>query len=63
MNCPNCGSVLSCGCQRRVASDGKQCCSSCVTRYNISISTQPVSQPGVAEAQVLTPLQQINLKR
>jgi len=33
MNCPNCNSQLSCGCQKRVASDGKQVCSSCLNAY------------------------------
>jgi hypothetical protein len=33
MNCTNCNAKLSCGCQKRVASDGKQVCSSCVSSY------------------------------
>lgn len=33
MNCTNCNSKLSCGCQKRTASDGKQVCSSCVNAY------------------------------
>ena len=33
MKCPNCNATLSCGCQRRTASDGKGCCSSCVSAY------------------------------
>jgi len=33
MNCPNCNTALSCGCQKRVASDGKQVCSSCLNAY------------------------------
>lgn len=33
MNCPNCGTALTCGCQRKVAFDGTQCCASCVTDY------------------------------
>ena len=33
MNCPNCNSKMSCGCQRRVASDGKQVCSTCINNY------------------------------
>lgn len=32
-NCPNCGAKLSCGCQRRTASDGKQGCAQCIPRY------------------------------
>lgn len=33
MNCPNCNAPLSCGCQKRVASNGAQVCSSCVAAY------------------------------
>jgi hypothetical protein len=33
MNCSNCRAALSCGCQKRVASDGKQVCSSCIDAY------------------------------
>jgi hypothetical protein len=35
--CNNCGSRLSCGCQRRTAKDGKACCNGCVHGYNASI--------------------------
>lgn len=31
--CRNCNSVITCGCQQRVATDGKQVCSNCVTQY------------------------------
>jgi len=33
MNCPNCNAPISCGCQKRSASDGKQCCSACINAY------------------------------
>jgi hypothetical protein len=33
MNCQNCNAVISCGCQKRVASDGKQVCSACLIAY------------------------------
>ena len=32
-NCPNCKKKLSCGCQKRKASDGKTVCSGCITSY------------------------------
>jgi len=32
-NCPNCKKKLSCGCQKRTASDGKTVCSGCLTSY------------------------------
>ena len=30
MNCTNCNARLSCGCQKRRASDGTSCCSTCL---------------------------------
>jgi hypothetical protein len=35
--CANCGKSLSCGCQRRKASDGRSCCSNCIASYEASI--------------------------
>ena len=31
--CSNCGTVLSCGCQKRVASDGSLGCDQCIQAY------------------------------
>lgn len=31
--CQNCGSQLSCGCQKRIATDGTNVCSSCIAQY------------------------------
>lgn len=28
--CSNCGNMMSCGCQKRVTSDGKQGCTNCI---------------------------------
>lgn len=35
--CLNCGTVLSCGCQKRKASDGKSVCKACIGRYEQSL--------------------------
>ena len=35
--CTHCGKQLSCGCQRRTASDGTQVCSSCVASYEAKL--------------------------
>jgi len=35
--CLNCGRNMSCGCQRRVASDGKPVCASCKAAYEAKI--------------------------
>lgn len=31
MKCANCGSTLSCGCQKRTTADGKQACTKCIS--------------------------------
>jgi hypothetical protein len=31
--CPNCGTAMSCGCQRRVLPNGKAGCSKCLGKY------------------------------
>ena len=45
MNCPNCKSALSCGCQKRVASDGKQVCSSCLPAYENKLKAEKEKKP------------------
>lgn len=32
-SCPNCNKRLSCGCQKKKASNGTLVCSSCITAY------------------------------
>jgi transposase len=32
-NCSNCGAAITCGCQERVASNGKLVCSNCISSY------------------------------
>ena len=40
MNCPNCSAPISCGCQKRVASNGVQVCSSCLAAYEQMLKNQ-----------------------
>ena len=40
MNCPNCSAVITCGCQKRVASNGAQVCSSCLQAYEQMLRNQ-----------------------
>jgi len=40
MNCPNCGKRITCGCQKKVASDGKQVCTMCKTTYEQSLKAK-----------------------
>ena len=41
--CPNCGKKLSCGCQRKTASNGRTVCSTCVTTYESNLKSQEVT--------------------
>jgi hypothetical protein len=38
--CDNCRVKLSCGCQRRTASNGTSCCDSCIDKYEGSINNE-----------------------
>jgi transcription elongation factor Elf1 len=35
--CPNCKNKMSCGCQKRQASDGKTVCSQCANNYEAQL--------------------------
>lgn len=43
--CGNCQAKLSCGCQRRTASDGKSCCSKCVKLYEHNLKNKSTPAP------------------
>jgi len=46
--CQNCKASLNCSCQRRVAVNGAQVCSNCVTSYNASLGgLQPEIKVGI----------------
>lgn len=38
--CPNCGTTITCGCQDRVASNGAECCQSCINTYELELSAR-----------------------
>jgi hypothetical protein len=38
-HCSNCQKPITCGCQKRTASDGRSCCSTCITAYENSIGS------------------------
>lgn len=40
MNCLNCGTKLTCGCQKKTASDGKVVCGTCLQRYEDTLKQQ-----------------------
>jgi hypothetical protein len=45
MNCSNCKSQLTCGCQKRTASDGKQVCSNCLNAYEKKLKEEKDKKP------------------
>jgi len=53
-SCPNCGARLSCGCQRRQASNGAAACTSCVAALEQKIK---VLQQATAETTSTVPTQ------
>jgi hypothetical protein len=46
--CGNCGKALSCGCQKRKASDGASVCSNCVSNYEAQKINKTVRPLGSA---------------
>jgi transcription elongation factor Elf1 len=38
MNCPNCGSQITCSCQIKVASNGAQVCTTCLVQYEKNLT-------------------------
>lgn len=37
--CPNCGTALSCGCQKKKASNGMQGCNNCIAKLEQQVKT------------------------
>lgn len=54
MTCSNCKATMTCGCQKRVASNGVSVCSNCQASYEASLGkTQPAApQSGSAPSNV-----------
>ena len=42
--CPNSKARITCGCQKKKASDGKQVCSTCLSKYEMSLKTKQLNQ-------------------
>lgn len=51
--CPNCHSNLSCGCQKRTASNGAQCCTLCLAGYEAELKKK--TNGGQATSVLYTP--------
>jgi len=47
--CANCSKKLSCGCQRRTASNGKSVCSNCLTSYEATFNNKSETTVNVPE--------------
>lgn len=45
--CPNCGSAITCGCQRRVLSNGRAGCTKCMGKTPSANQTQSTTQSPV----------------
>jgi transcription elongation factor Elf1 len=43
--CLNCGSRLSCGCQKKKASDGKSVCNNCASKYETKLRIAQTQTP------------------
>lgn len=58
--CQNCKRTLSCGCQRKTASDGKQVCSYCIDAYQgTSKSSKNINTANTSNKPIIkTPLRQ-----
>lgn len=42
-SCQNCGTKMGCSCQRRVATDGKSCCSTCISAYEVNLKNKNIA--------------------
>ena len=42
--CSNCGRGLSCGCQKRRASDGREVCTTCVSAYEAKLKQEKLNK-------------------
>ena len=51
--CPNCSKKLTCGCQRKTASNGRVVCNTCAATYETSLKT---TKPKAKESPVLNSL-------
>lgn len=44
-SCQNCGVKMGCSCQRKVATDGKSCCGTCIAAYEAKLKSNKASTP------------------
>jgi hypothetical protein len=53
MNCNNCNARLSCGCQKKTASDGKSCCANCLASYENNLKSRRPIVPATSAADTI----------
>lgn len=54
--CSNCKTKLSCGCQKRTASNGTQVCSTCLGSYEAGLKASPRPTVAPQPVKVFRPL-------
>lgn len=52
--CTNCKNQLSCGCQKRAASDGRAVCTTCIAPYEAKIKNLKFVPPPIPPANGVT---------
>lgn len=53
--CANCGAAMSCGCQKRTASNGASACSACINTLEAQLKSAKVITPTVTQLGELGP--------
>lgn len=51
--CANCGASMSCGCQKRAASNGATACSSCINTLEASIKAAKIGAKSITAPNVI----------
>lgn len=60
-NCPNCNSVITCGCQKRKASNNAEVCSKCIDAYQKQLNdVNTTTLPSTDNTEATTVLQSSN---
>ena len=60
MKCTNCGTKLSCSCQQRIASDGKEVCGTCAANYENQIKLKALADSQVTKYPLITDVNKTN---
>jgi hypothetical protein len=58
--CPNCGTTMSCGCQRRTLADGKPGCSKCISPTGKPVKAASASVHRIENNNYSSPIPVVN---